>query len=144
MCSSGPTGNFVTLALVVVDLATHRARVVNAGHMAPLIARHAGGVEEVDASGRRPAIGIFPNQAYQEVEVTIAAGDTIILFTDGVTEATNSQDQLYGAERLQQCIRRGTPTTEELGKAILSDIETFVDGNPQSDDICLICLRRKA
>jgi serine phosphatase RsbU (regulator of sigma subunit) len=140
--ASGTSGTFVTLVLVVIDLQTHRGTIVNAGHMAPLLRRADGHIEEVGPDCRRPALGIVPGQTYEKTEIAIAAGDTMVMFTDGVTEATNAANELYGRQRLQECVRCGAAEATVLGENILSDVHKFTKESPQSDDICLVCVRR--
>lgn len=140
--ASGASGTFVTLALVVIDVRAHRGTIVNAGHMAPLLLHADGRVEEVGAECRRPALGIVPGQAYEEMETSIDAGDTMVMFTDGVTEATNAANELYGGQRLLERVRCGAPDATALGEDILSDVHKFTEDSPQSDDICLVCFRR--
>jgi len=142
VCASGASGTFVTLALVVLDLRSHRGTIVNAGHMAPLLLRRDGRVEEVGTECRRPALGIVPGQAYKKSEISIDSGDAVVMFTDGVTEATNAADELYGSQRLLACVRRSAGDATMLGEGILADVQEFMEESPQSDDICLVCLRR--
>jgi len=140
--ASGTSGTFVTLVLVVIDLRVHRGTIVNAGHMAPLLLRRDGQTEEVGTECRRPALGIAPGQAYEKTEISIAAGDAMVMFTDGVTEATNAANELYGGQRLLERVRCGASDATALGEGILTDVQKFTEESPQSDDICLVCFRR--
>ena len=79
---------------------------------------------------------------YRKNELTLAAGDEIFLYTDGVTEATNSQNELYGEERLAVLLNRLHGLTgEELCRAVKADIAAFVGDAPQFDDITMLHLK---
>lgn len=136
------SSTFVTMALVVMDVQTHRGTIINAGHLAPLLLHADGRIEEMGTECRRPALGIIPGQAYEQMEISLEAGDMMVLFTDGVTEATNADDELYGQQRLLERVRRGAPDATALGEGIVSSVHDFTQQSPQSDDICLVSFRR--
>jgi serine phosphatase RsbU (regulator of sigma subunit) len=133
---------FVTLALAVVDPTRHCVRVVNAGHVVPLLRRSSGAVEVVGDDYCGIPMGIMPEFEYQECEVTLGPGDTLVIVTDGITEASRCDDQFFGLKRLQASMERGQDRPEPLGRHILDDVARFVAGHDQNDDICLICFGR--
>ncbi len=133
---------FVTLALVVLDPRTHTVELVNAGHTLPLHLRSDGTLEEVGQALRGPALGMFPERTYQSLELRLAPGDVLTLYTDGFSEATNADDALYGVERLRGRVARPDASVRAIVDGLVADVEAFVAGERQSDDMCLICLRR--
>ena len=136
------SSTFVTMAVVVMDVQTHRGTIINAGHLAPLLLRADGHIEEVGTECRRPALGLVAGQIYEQMEVSLEVGDMIIMFTDGVTEATNAADELFGQQRLLECLRPGSSDAKTMGTDIVSSVDRFTEECPQSDDICLVCFRR--
>jgi sigma-B regulation protein RsbU (phosphoserine phosphatase) len=91
-----------------------------------------------------PVAGIEENRRYGSKSLRLGPGDTLLLYTDGVTEAENHQQQQFSEERLKTFFseHRALPL-EELIAAICADITEFVQGHPQSDDITLLALRYK-
>jgi serine phosphatase RsbU (regulator of sigma subunit) len=143
MTRSGMAGHFVTLILAVIDPATHQVNLVNAGHMAPLVRRADGFVDEAPGVTGGPALGILPNQDYAARSVRLDAGDSVTMFTDGFSEAARADNAMYGVERLRGQLAVPVGTAKELGERVLSDVRRFVGGHPQSDDMCLICFGRE-
>lgn len=134
-------GRFVTLVMVVIDPTTHEATVVNAGHMAPLV-RHANGeLSEIGEAEAGLPLMIDADYEYGQHLSQIAPGDTLVLFTDGITEAMNANDQLYGIERLREHISCSNPP--KLGHEIVEDVHRFTGGRPATDDMCLVCCGRE-
>jgi serine phosphatase RsbU (regulator of sigma subunit) len=140
-----PAGNadrFITFVVAVLDLNTFILTLVNAGHMPPL-RRRAQPVEVDDVGNQIVGIplGVL-DWPYQETVLPFQPGDTLILYTDGVTEARNLQDELYGASRLREVVHGAPAGVEALGMAILSDVRRFAAERPQSDDLTFVCFGR--
>jgi serine phosphatase RsbU (regulator of sigma subunit) len=141
-CRSGWDDRFVTFVLAVLDLKTHEVTVVNAGHMPPLV-RHAGGqVMTIGSAEAGLPLGVDADHEYQQCSRSLAPGDFITIFTDGISEAMNSANELYGLERLREQVGAKTASVEGLGRHILDDVKRFVGGRKQSDDMCLTCFGR--
>lgn len=141
-CNADWQDKFVTMIVAVVDPKTHRLSLVNAGHMAPIL-RHDGGV--VEAVGEDQAglpLGVAGEMEYEAVHFDLKPGDFVTIFTDGFSEAMNSDRDLYGLERLMEQVSSAAVSVNDLGKHILDDVEKFVDGHSQSDDMCLACFGR--
>jgi serine phosphatase RsbU (regulator of sigma subunit) len=133
---------FVTLAAVVLDPVRHEATVVNAGHMAPYL-RHADGkVETVGEAEKGFPLGVAGDATFESATIKLAPGDVLMLYTDGINEAMNADNQLYGLERIVKQLDAKTLTPSALGKALLDDVRGFVGARAQSDDRCLICFGR--
>jgi sigma-B regulation protein RsbU (phosphoserine phosphatase) len=126
----------------VLDTERHDVTVVNAGHMAPYLRHGKGQVDTIGEEQTGLPLGVVSDYEYEAYTRAIEPGDFLALFTDGFSEAMNSENELYGLERLRdQLANEQTPVTE-LGKTILEDVKRFVGGRPQSDDMCLACLGR--
>jgi serine phosphatase RsbU (regulator of sigma subunit)/pSer/pThr/pTyr-binding forkhead associated (FHA) protein len=135
-------GMFVTAALGSLDPATGVARVVNAGHMPTYVVRE-GGIASYDSSGI--PFGILPEFKYHEDEIVLAPGETLVMFTDGVTEAQRG-DEFFDEERLQQVLieNAGAPSCREMREAVMQKVDAFLAGAQRTDDITLLMLRRNA
>ncbi|MFQ5777477.1 MAG: SpoIIE family protein phosphatase [Terriglobia bacterium] len=134
--------HFATLFLGVLD-AAGRLEWSNAGHLAPLLlCRDC--VQPAFSAGSVP-LGLFPNEEYKTSSAQLEPGDTLILFTDGITEAVNLQEEEFGLNRLQEVAgRHAREPVEELHAAILAAVAEFTQGTPQADDITLLIVRRPA
>ena len=142
MCDSAVEGRFVTYVLAIVDPATHTFRISNAGHMSPIIRRASGEVEQFDQDLLGPPIGVVDGYPFETETKSLEPGDLIVLFTDGVDEALNYQDELYGGERLLEFVKNGPAKADELGKALLADVRRHANGRPQNDDITIMTFGR--
>ena len=142
LCATNQFGQFVTLALAIIDARTHKVTLLNAGHPYPLIRKVNGLVLEVGLDSGGTALGMFPDERYEPLVVELDPGDLMLMYTDGLNEATREDDTIYGRDRLRQQISCGPAECEEMSQHVLGDIQSFVDGHPQSDDMCLTCFRR--
>src|ERR1051326_5122926 len=113
-------GMFVTLALIVIDVRKAHLMVASAGHPLPLVRHATGEVGEIGKTGDKP-LGLDEDAAFTQHEYEIDRGDRVVLFTDGVLEALNRADELYGDARLADAIRRPAPgadaLVQEIGRA---------------------------
>ncbi len=133
---------FITLSLCVLDVKRKTLAVASAGHMPILIRRADGKVEEVGEEIVGFPLGIVPGADYKEIEVQLAPGDVVTIYSDGVTDARNMNEQLYDSRDNRRLMRRVSETTggpAAVGKAILQDVREFSSGHDQVDDITLIC-----
>jgi serine phosphatase RsbU (regulator of sigma subunit) len=139
---TGTEDRFITFVVAVVDLARFAVTLVNAGHMPPL-RRRAGGkeIEEVGAEAVGLPLAVF-DKPYQEAVFTLQPGDTLVLYTDGVTEARNPAGELYGVERLHKALAAAPQDVEALGAALLADVKKFAADRPPTDDLALVCVGR--
>jgi len=137
-----PRGTFVTMVLGVLDYTTHEMVLVNAGHMLPLLRRADGTVTQVRFTDAGLPLGIAGDQRYGERRISIAPGETIVFYSDGITDAANVVEQRYSLERLRGVLRQATGNARNLGKSIMDDIQDFVGEAQQADDMCLVCVGR--
>ncbi|MFY9823291.1 MAG: SpoIIE family protein phosphatase [Thermoanaerobaculia bacterium] len=136
-----PPEKFATALLAVLETATGRLRYTNAGHNPGLIVRAGGEVERLGSSGA--PLGLLPSAPYGAAETTLAPGDLLVLYTDGIAEAANPDDEEYGLERiLQACARHRREPCAELASALEKDLETFAQGVPFADDRTIVLARR--
>ena len=130
---------FVTAWIGVVDLATGEVEYVNAGHNPPLVKRADGSVEYLTARSG-PPLAVTDGVSYRRQTLALEPGDGVLLYTDGVTEATNRDEALYGEDRLRRTIRGllGARDAGALIGGVLEDVDAFADGAEQADDITLL------
>jgi serine phosphatase RsbU (regulator of sigma subunit) len=137
-----PDGAFVTMVLAILDLSDHQMSVVNAGHLRPLLRRPDGSVVEIgDAEAGLP-LGVIPSRTYEHTRLEINVGDALVLISDGITEAQSAGGRQYGQQRLVAQLEASCGTAADLGRRIIDDVDRFVGNHPQSDDRCLLCLKR--
>ena len=138
LCESNESGMFVTAWMGILDLTTGNLRFANAGHNPPLIKRANGEFEYLKTRAGFVLAGM-DGVRYRMGELTLCPGDRIFLYTDGVTEATNKNNQLYGEERLISFMNRNsTVEATALLPALKGDIDSFVGEAPQFDDITML------
>lgn len=144
MCSNMVEGRFVTYLLITIDTKNHRMRLVNAGHMSPMIHKPDGSIEEFDEEAIGLPIGVMEDFPYDVVEREINPGELFVLFTDGVDEAMNPEGELYTLERMREFVMNGSMVAEEMGKQLLADVRRHANGRPQNDDITIMTFSRDA
>lgn len=134
---------YATFFYGILDPAEHTLVYTNAGHNPPILLRAGGASETLDAGGL--PVGLMPGSTYEYGCVTIGAGDLLVMYTDGVTEAANTDDEEYGEERLLGLARAGAdrPALEFLDR-VYEDVFAFAAGMPQGDDITMVVLKRFA
>ena len=133
---------FVTLLYAVLDLRTGTLRFANGGHDPPLIV-HPGGSSTLLPGPGGIVVGIMPEMSYRQEVATLQPGDMAVLYTDGVTEAMNVEDEQFGVERLRAVFSEHRPKSARAAcEAIFEAVRAFSGDAPQSDDItCVIVLR---
>jgi len=133
---------FVTFVVLVIDRNDYSLTMVNAGHPPPLRRSAHGGLTEIGEAHVGLPLGVF-DRSYEETRLKLEPGDTLVLYTDGITEARNPSGDFYGLERLLHVVQEAPNQARSLGEAILSDLRSFVAGRSQSDDLTLVCLTRE-
>lgn len=131
---------FTTAFFAEIDTATRELQYIGAGHNAPILRRASGAIERLEA-GNLP-LGIQAETRYEFGTMTLAPGDLLVAFTDGVIEAFNSADEDYGEPRLLEVVKNASPETAQATlKRIMSNVEAFVGPTRQHDDITCLVLR---
>ena len=140
LCDSNSEGLFITAFEGVLDLVTGEFRYVNAGHEPPYICKQGEGYEAYRIKAGFVLAGM-EDLRYREGSLQLSAGDRIFLYTDGVTEATDAENQLYGSERLHRVLNDHLDANPEaLLAAVKADVDHFVGDAPQFDDITMLCM----
>ena len=140
ICSHNKAGMFVTVWLGILDIPTGILRASNAGHEYPAIKR-ANGKFELFKDKHGFVVGGMEGIKYSEYELKLSKGDTIFLYTDGVTEATNANNELFGNDRLVAALNKKSVFTDvELLECVKSEIDKFVGEAPQFDDITMMAV----
>jgi len=142
MCDTNVEGRFVTYVLAIVDTNRHTVELANAGHMAPIIRRADGRVEQFDEELIGTPIGVLEDYPYESESRVLEPGDMVVIVTDGVDEAMNPAGELYTGERVLEFVRNGSPKAEELGMSLLTDVRRHANGRPQNDDITIMAFGR--
>jgi serine phosphatase RsbU (regulator of sigma subunit) len=138
-----PPDKFATAVLAVLAPESGVLSMVNAGHNPPCLLRSGGAVEQIDAGGF--PLGLLPQADYARQDLTLAPGDLVVLYTDGIVEAANPAGDEFGLDRLIEiCLTERTAPLAEIGAAIERELLTFAAGVPFGDDRTLLLLRRTA
>ncbi|MDQ5986595.1 MAG: two-component system, LytTR family, sensor histidine kinase LytS [Syntrophus sp. SKADARSKE-3] len=141
LCRGNETSMFVTLYCGIFDILTGETQYSNAGHNPPVLL-HRGHSPEYLSSGENPPLGVMDDYEYTMGTLHLAPGDVLFLYTDGVTEAMNQQDQLFSEPRLLECLDRGGDMeVRDLVTKILADVHTFTKGAPPSDDMTILAIK---
>ena len=131
---------FASLVYLVVAPESGEIRILNAGHMPPLVVRGAS-VTTLERGGI--VLGIMPDSTYTEQRVELAPGDVLIAYSDGVSEATNEQGDFFGDERLHRvALAASGLSAKAIGLEILDDVRRFLSREAPNDDISLMVLKR--
>jgi sigma-B regulation protein RsbU (phosphoserine phosphatase) len=142
ICADAANGMFVTLFYAQFDPDAGACEFVNAGHNPPLLYDSRQN-ELVELTRTGIALGIDDSLQFKQGAVRLGPGDSVLLYTDGVTEATNAEDQEFGVERLRRIVeangRSPAPTTV---RAIQESLREFVGPAPQQDDITVVAIKR--
>lgn len=142
LCAFSAPADFATIFVGLLHPADHRLEFVNAGHNPPLLVLASGEKRYLAASG--PMVGAFEFSSWTADHVSLGAGDLLVMYSDGVTEAQHGEDQ-YGEDRLEaQVIPNRQEAPRQLVERMVLDIQQFVDDSPRSDDITLMLLKREA
>ena len=141
LCESNDAGFFVTIWVAVLEISTGKGVASNAGHEHPVL-RRAGGSYELVIYRHSMPVGTMEGIRFEQHEFHLNPGDSIFVYTDGVAEATNGDDELYGTERMLSALNSEPDAQPEqvLGN-VMNDINGFVDGAEQFDDITMLCIR---
>jgi serine phosphatase RsbU (regulator of sigma subunit) len=144
LCENNDAGMFVTVFLGVLDLHSGKLAYVNAGHNPPLIKNPDRSYEFLPVK-RSFVLAGMENMNYTEQEITLSSGDILFMYTDGVTEANNKEYELFSDKRLINVLNETPVCTEgqaaHIVECILQNVDSFVDGAEQSDDITILCLK---
>jgi len=143
MVSGRTEDRFVTLLYVVLDTKERSIEVANAGHPYPLVRKREEGRLERLCEPINPPLGVMPSVEFKSLRYNLAEGDTVAVFTDGVTEAMNVRKERFGMQRLERAIANGAPGARAIMERILKQVSEFVGLASPSDDLTLVCFGTK-
>ena len=141
LCEGNEAEMFVTVWMAIIEISTGKGVAANAGHEHPSI-RHKGGAFELAEYRHSPALAVMEGIPFRQHEFELKPGDTLFVYTDGVAEATDSKNELFGAERMLKSLNR-EPDAEpkKILENVMASIEDFVEDAPQFDDITMLCFK---
>jgi serine phosphatase RsbU (regulator of sigma subunit) len=143
LCNHAEVGRYATMFFGILDESGH-LEYINAGHPSPILIRHGGNADEAFTEGSFP-VGLVPEAEYATACVKLEPGDTLVLFSDGVTEAMDPKEDFFGMPRLTQLLTGHNETSlDELQKLVLEAVENFARGASQADDLTLLLVRYRA
>ncbi len=141
LAENTPANRFVTLFLGELDPETGLVRYINAGHNPPLVAKADGAMSQLDAGGL--PLGLMPMATYEEGVLNLGMGDTLVVYSDGVSEAVNPLDEEFGMDRLTQVVQtHRNASAAGMRDKVESALSAFTQTAPANDDITLVIAKR--
>lgn len=141
LAENTPSNRFVTLFIAELDPATGKLRYINAGHNPPLIGRSTGMIEQLSSGGF--PLGILPSAEFEVGETQLGNGEVLIVYSDGVSEANNLQEEEFGLDRLTEVVRRNLSSSAAgIRDRVESALSSFTQTAPANDDITLVIVKR--
>ena len=142
LCDHAEVGRYATMFFGILDVAG-KLEFINAGHPSPILMRQ-GRAEEAFTEGSFP-VGLVPEAEFATATLQLEPNDTLFLFSDGVTEAMDPDEQLYGVPRLVEVLQGKTDLPlDEIQKTVLESVENFARGARQADDVTMLVVRYRA
>ena len=144
ICSNNREEMFVTVWLGILEISTGKLTAANAGHEYPVI-RHANGAFELYKDKHGFVIGGMDGIRYKEYELTLEPGSKLFLYTDGVPEATDAHDELFGTDRMIEALNSDAGAApEQILKNVRAAVDGFVKDAEQFDDLTMLCLEYRS
>jgi serine phosphatase RsbU (regulator of sigma subunit) len=143
LVAGGSDGMFVTLILCMVDTKLHRMAVANAGHHPPVVCSGGGAVISLPVPGNVP-LGVMPGAKFEEALFELDPGDTVVLYTDGVSEAESVAGEQFGAARVNEALLASDRTPGGAAQTLYEHVQRFAAGATQSDDIAVVAFGPRA
>lgn len=141
LSANNPNMMFVTLLLGVLDLSTGALSWANAGHPPPAVIGADGAVRLLEGRSG-PACGVQEDLPYRRLDAQLGPGETLVGYTDGITEAMNVRNEQYGDARMLELLAANPGEAADLAKRLVSDVDAYAGEAEQSDDITLVVIRR--
>ena len=138
LCEGNEADLFVTVWLAIIELSTGKGLAANAGHEHPVL-RRAGGKYELVIYRHSPAVASLEGIYFRQHEFELHPGDSLFLYTDGVPEATNVHEEMFGTGRMLEALNRNPDARpRELLDTVRSELDAFKGDVPQFDDITML------
>jgi serine phosphatase RsbU (regulator of sigma subunit) len=143
LCEGNDAELFVTVWAAVLEISTGKGVAANAGHEHPVL-RRANGEYELQVYRHSPAVAAMEGMFFREHDFTLNPGDSVFVYTDGVPEATNANDELFGVDRMMEALNVNPDANpEEVLSNVMRGIDAFVAGAEQFDDTTMLCVQYK-
>jgi phosphoserine phosphatase RsbU/P len=143
LCSRAKQGMFVTLVYLLLDVRTGQICFSNAGHSSPVYVSQ--GIQLLGShQAKGPPLGILPDAEYGQDQFRLSENGLVLLYTDGIIEAKNQDQQLYGVDRLEQLLGTCPADSDIVVRKIVDSVDRFSKDRGQSDDLTLVCFKREA
>ncbi|HBI59911.1 MAG TPA: hypothetical protein DDY31_01655, partial [Lachnospiraceae bacterium] len=138
LCEGNEAELFVTVWFGIMQISTGKGIAANAGHEYPAV-RRAGGKYELIKTKHSPAVAVMEGLRFREHEFELASGDSLYVYTDGVPEAANAEEELFGTDRMLEALNKNPEApAKELLHTVKESIDIFVGDAPQFDDITML------
>lgn len=138
---SSTENKFITFFIAILDPSSKKLEIVNAGHYPPLIVRNCNLIKLPNTG---VLLGCFESAAFVRKDYLLESNDVLVMFTDGITEATNAKGEVYGDQRFEKIITENcNQSANELKNAIYKDVKKFEGGIEQTDDITMLIVKVK-
>ena len=142
--SRSSVSRFATMLVLALDPESHQLTIVNCGHMPPIIRRGDGAIDEPGSELAGIPVGISDDVQYQQCVDQVNEGDLVVLYTDGLNEAMDEQDQWYGMDRIRRFIAESECSLQRMCQELIDDVRVHAVEGEQDDDMCLVCFGRQA
>ena len=144
ICANNKQGFFITMLAAIIDVKSGEISFINCGHNMPLIKRNNGDYEYLKLNSNI-ALGVFENADFEIYETKLNEGDILFTYTDGITEASNNKDEMFGEQRLLSYLNstKKEDKLSTISETILNKVNNFRGTAPQSDDITLLIFKYK-
>ena len=133
---------FITMAVIVLDHVSHKASIVIAGHMPPIMRMQDSSIQEPGSDVGGPPLGIMSDIPFDAFEIEIQPGESLTLYTDGIFEAPNAQGSQFSIERVRQQVGACAGDIKRTGNEIIDRVTKHIVGCDQEDDMCLVIVGR--
>lgn len=145
LCYKNEEGMFVTAFICVLNVETNEMQFINAGHNPPFLMKNGEPFAMMKPKANL-VFGMMEDVPYTIQNIELSKGDVIYLYTDGMTEALNAEDELYGEERLEEALNRHSnsiDSSDTFMKCLYDEVNAFAEGVSQADDITMVCVSRR-
>ncbi len=133
---------FITFLCLILDPKSNKIEIINAGHMAPLWKTTQKRILEPGDEQAGVPIGIIDDFEYEMSHIEIQSGEQLLLYTDGINEAPNKDGKMFGIARIQELMLAADSDVNKIGTRVVQDLQQFVLGTEQADDMCLVVIGR--
>lgn len=133
---------FITMSAIILDKSNHKATIVIAGHMPPIMYTDTNIVTEPGSDIGGPPLGIMSDIEFDAFEITLQPGESLTMYTDGIFEAPNGKHEQFSIERVRQHILKANGDVNRAGTELIASVKKHIVGCEQEDDMCLVIVGR--